>query len=137
MLEGYQAWGHVGGTVHRMTRKEQEEEVWADKALPSSTPSARKGPRRAGTIGASTKVGRPGQALGSVPSGMGSGTPKSVGSAVFQSIVLVGRPQELPLNPFFPKHHLPCESVNQEVFIEPEERPPILERLMENRGGCL
>lgn len=55
---------------------------------------------------------------------------------MLQSSVLVGKPQELPLKPF-PKHHLPCESVNQEVFIEPEERPPILERLMENRGGCL
>lgn len=111
--------------------------MWAYIELPSSTPSASKGPRRAGRIRRSTKVGRPGQTVGSVPSQMGRGTPKPVGSAVLQSIVLMGRPQKLPLNPFFPKHHLPCESVNQEVFIEPEERPPILERLMENRGGCL
>lgn len=46
-----------------------------------------------------------------------------------------GRPQELPLNTLSPKHHWPCESVNKEVFIEPKERPPILERLMENRVG--
>lgn len=80
----------------------------------------------------------PPKALASVPSAVGYDTPKSVGQAVLRSTVLMGRPpQELPLNPFSPKHHLPCESVNQEVFIEPEERPPILERLMENRGGCL
>lgn len=48
-----------------------------------------------------------------------------IGSALIQ--MLTGTPQELPLNPFFPKHHLPCESINQEVFIEPGERPPILE----------
>lgn len=78
-----------------------------------------------------------GRPWGSVPSRVGCDTLKSVGLVVLQSIVLVGRTQELPLNPFFPKHHLPCESVNQEVFIEPEERPPILERLMEDRGVCL
>lgn len=107
----------------RVMREGQEEDVWAYDELPSSAPSARKGPRSAGTTQAPTKAGRPGKAQGSVPSGVGCGTPKSV---VLGSVVLMGRLRELPLNPFFPKHHLPCESVNQEVFIELEETPQSL-----------
>lgn len=135
MLEGHQAWGHVRSTVQRV--REQKEEAWADEVLPSSTSSARKGPGRAGMTGASMKARGPGQDLGSVPWGMGSGTPKISGIGGAPIHCANGETPELPLNPFFPKHHLPCDSVNQEVFIEPEERTPILERLMENRGGCL
>lgn len=133
MLEGYQAWGHVGGTVHR--RREEGGRggsLGIRRALQLQTQCG-EGLKEGGH---SMGIHEGRQALGSVPSGVGCGTPKS-GLAVLRSIVLRGRPQELPPNPFFPKHHLPCESVNQEVFIEPEERPPILERLMENRGGCL